>query len=277
VVVSWNGLVLESLAQATALTGRPEYLAAAEQAASFLLEIHRREDGSLWRTSVDGATSGQGILDDYAFFAAALLEMYQVSGDERWLREARLLVDHARDGFARPEGGWYLSAADVVAPLGRTVEYFDSVEPSGNAAMFNVLIDLAALTGETTYHREASAGLASWGGLLEKGGVEVAWRFEAAGKLLWPYFDVVIAGEAGDTGTEALRLTYLRKLPAVAVLSAVPYGGADESLLELAPALAGKAALEGVATAYVCEFGTCQTPTTDGKMMMEQGMAEWGW
>jgi len=275
VVVSWNGLVLESLAQATALTGRPEYLAAAERAAAFLLETHRRKDGSLWRTSVDGATSGQGILDDYAFFAAALLEMYQVSGDERWLREARLLVDHARDGFARPEGGWYLSAADVVAPLGRTVEYFDSVEPSGNAAMFNVLIDLAALTGETTYHREASAGLASWGGLLEKGGVEVAWWFEAAGKLLWPYFDVVIAGEAGDTGAEALRQTYLRRLPAGAVLSAVPYGGADESLLELAPALAGKTAMEGKATAYVCEFGTCQAPTTDGARMMEQVMVGW--
>ena len=275
VVVSWNGLVLESLAQATALTGRPEYLAAAEQAASFLLETHRRDDGSLWRTSVDGATSGDGILDDYAFFAAALLEMHQVSGDERWLREARELVDHARAGFARPDGGWFLSAADVIAPLGRTVEYFDSVEPSGNAVMFNVMIDLAALTGHVEYHREATEGLASWGGLLEKGGVEVAWWFEAAGKLLWPYFDVVIAGEPGTGDTTALREAYLRRMPAGAVLSTIPAAGAAKSQLALAPALAGKTALEGKATAYVCEFGTCQAPTTDSQKMLEQILVGW--
>ena len=275
VVVSWNGLVLASLAQATALTGRPEYLEAAVEAAEHLLKVHRRKDGSLWRTSVDGATSGDGILDDYAFLAAAFIEMHTVSGDPRWLNEARGLTDHARREFAREEGGYYLSAANVDAPLGRTVEYFDSVEPAGMSAMYNVLVDLAALTGETAYLNEARIGLEGWGGLLSRGRIELAWWFEAAGKLLWPYYDVVIAGEPGAKDTAALREAYLRRLPAGAVLSVVPAKGATKAQLELAPALSGKSAQAGKATAFVCEFGTCQAPTADSRVMMEQVMVGW--
>jgi len=199
-----------------------------------LLEVHRRPDGSLWRTSVEGRTAGEGVLDDYAFLAAGLVAMHQVAWDPRWLRAAQELIDHARVMFARPGGGWYLAATDGETPLGRTLEYFDSVEPSGNAVMLNVLLDLAAITGESVYRDEARATLEAFAGLLTRGGPELAWWFEAAGKVLWPHYDVVIAGIPGAAETEALREAFLRRLPPGAVLTCVPAAGAGDEQIDVA-------------------------------------------
>jgi uncharacterized protein YyaL (SSP411 family) len=99
--------------------------------------------------------------------------------------------------------------------------------------------------------------------------------FDAAAKLTGPYYDVVVAGEPGDPLTRKLVTATLATLPANAVLSAVPASGAEERLRELAPATAGKRAQADAATAYVCEFGTCQPPTSDAKTLREQLRTGW--
>jgi len=260
VVASWNGLVLASLAEAAAVTGDPRWLEAADRAADRLLAVHGRPDGGLWRTSENGVTAGEGVLDDYAFVAAGLLRMFHAGGEPRRLAQARALADEARRRFARDGGGWHLAAADVASPLGRGVEVFDSVEPSGGATMVNVLLELSALTGDATLRDEARAALAACGGLLEQAGPELAWWLEGLGRVLWPLQEVVIAGEPGAADTEALRQEVLRSLRPGCVLTCVPPGGADAGLLALAPVVAGKAAPGGPATAWVCEHGSCQAP-----------------
>ncbi len=55
-----------------------------------------------------------------------------------------------------------------------------------------------------------------------------------------------------------------------AVCCLVPGEGPDKELLKLAPALDSKIAIGGKATAYVCEYGTCKTPTQDVTVMLEQ-------
>ncbi|MFN2370236.1 MAG: thioredoxin domain-containing protein [Candidatus Krumholzibacteriia bacterium] len=275
VVASWNGLVLEALARAAALTGQARWREAADRAADHLLAVHRQDDGTLWRTSEDGRTAGRGVLDDYAFLAAGLLELYQVSGEPRRLAQARELADLARTRFARAGGGWYLADDATGAPLGRTVEFFDSVEPSGGAAMVNLLLDLEALTGEATYRDEARRALDACGRLLADAGPEMAWWLEGAGKLLWPHRAVVIAGTPGAPDTEALRTACLGLPAPGAVLATVPAAGPDAALAALAPALAGKTALDGKATAYVCEFGACRAPVTDPDELREQLQEGW--
>ena len=275
VVTSWNGLAIASLAQAYAVTGDKKYLDGARKAADFLLDEHRNDDGSLLRASSEGRTSGEGILDDYAFFADGLLEIYQVSGEVKYLKAARELIDLARTEFGREEGGFYMASSRVDSPLGRRVDYFDSVIPSGMAVMFTDLIKLSALTGETKYLNEVKADLGRWSDLLDRAGLEMAWWFDAAARVNGPYHDVVIAGDSGDPATDALARAILGQLPASAVVSFIPAKGAGKDLLALAPALDGKTALNGAATAYVCEFGVCQAPTTDPDQMREQMLRGW--
>ena len=275
IITSWNGLVITSLAQAYAVTGRGRYLEGARTAADFLLATHRRQDGSLWRTTSDGRPRGEGTLDDYVFLADGLLEIYQVSGMTEYLQAARDLTDFARHEFGREDGGWYLARNTVDKPLGRSVDTFDSVVPSGNAVMLNNLIRLAAITGRSDYRHEAEAALAAWSGLLDKAGLEMAWWFDAAAKLVGPYYDVVIAGDRDDEATGRLVAAVLADLPASAVVSLVPADGPADDLLAIAPALADKKALGGMATAFVCEFGTCQAPTSDIAKVREQLLRGW--
>lgn len=268
IVTSWNGLTIAALAQGYAVSGDKTYLQGAREAADFLLSEHRRNDGSLWRASSGGRHTGEGILDDYAFLADGLLDLYQVSGQSRYLAAARQLIDYALEHFSGDEGGFYMSAADVQAPLGRRMEFFDSVIPSGNSVMLVNLIRLSALTGQTHYQARAQSDLNRASDLLSRAGLEMAWWFEAVMKSTEPFYDVVIA--ADDVIDDALSRTLLSHLPANAVVSLVPAEGADKQRLKLAPALKGKVALDDQATAYVCEFGTCQAPTGDVSEMMKQ-------
>jgi len=275
IITSWNGLTIAAMAQGYAVTGQESYLNGARQAADFLLKEHRRDDGSLWRASSAGQTTGEAILDDYAFLADGLIELYQVSGETRYLVAARELVDLAVRDFVREEGGYYLSRAGTEAPLGRTVDTFDSVIPSGNAILFRNLVRLAAVTGETSYLDTARHDLDSWSGLLDRAGLEMAGWFDAANLALGPIHDVVIAGDKSDEHRATLTRTVLSRLPAAAVLSLVPANGPDAETRKAAPALIGKVAIDGNATAYVCQFGTCKAPTGDAEELLAQVLEGW--
>ncbi len=270
IVTSWNGLVIAAMAQGYAVTGNETYLSGALSAADFLLTKHRTENGRLHRASNNGIVSASGILDDYAFLADGLLELYQVSGQTKYLLAAKEMIDLVRDDFARPDGVFFMTSVHAEAPLGRKVDYYDSVIPSGNSVMFGNLIKLSAITGESIYHEEALAGLTAWSGLLERAGMEMAWWLDAAGKTITPFHDVVIAGDSADPRTKELIDALMARMPVNAVFSHVPAGGAGADLLKIAPALTGKAAQNGQATAFVCEFGTCQNPTSSVDQMLNQ-------
>ncbi len=58
VLVAWNGLMIDALAQAAEVLGEPRYLQAAQRAARFILQDMRRDDGRLlhtWRKARRGS------------------------------------------------------------------------------------------------------------------------------------------------------------------------------------------------------------------------------
>jgi len=270
VVTGWNGLAIAALARGSVACGDPAFAEAAATAADFLLTRHLRDDGTLWRASSDGRTAGEGIVDDYACLADGLLELFLATGGVRWLAAARALIDTARRRFAHPDGGWYLTAEGDEAPLGRTIELFDSVVPSGNAVMLQALLKLAALTGETEFADEAAATLAARAGLLERGGLEVAGWLQAAALTLTPPFTVVVAGDEGSPDTDALASEAGRVRPVQVLVVRVPADGAGADLAAIAPALGGKSARAGRPTAYACRGRTCDAPVQEASALRAQ-------
>lgn len=97
-VTAWNALVISALAKAsTALkTVKPElsdkYLKAATAAASALQEkLWDATDKTLYRVMVDGVRQTEGFADDYAFLIRGLLDLYDVTGDEKHVQFADTL------------------------------------------------------------------------------------------------------------------------------------------------------------------------------------------
>jgi uncharacterized protein YyaL (SSP411 family) len=275
IVTSWNGLALAALAQGYAVFGEERYRAAAERCAEYLWTHHRREDGRLYRASSDGEARAIGILDDYAFLANGLLELFQATGETLHLERALALIETTRETFAQPEGGFYMTPDGHEAPLGRKVEIIDSVRPSGNAVMLQVLLRAAALTGSTTYRSDVEKALKAYVGIMHRASLEMAWWLDGALKLTGPYYEVVIAGASDSEDTRGLIETFHRLHPAHAVLASVPPTGPNGDVAELLPPAANKTALDGRATAYVCLFGACKAPTTDPSVMRTQILEGW--
>lgn len=153
ILVSWNALMIIAFAKAYKALGEGKYLHAAESAATFLSEALTREDGKLYVSHRDGAASGTGNLDDYAFFIWALLELYEASMDVTYLERAKKLCDLMKTCFwDEEEDGFYLTDKDAEPLIYRPKETYDGAVPSGNSAAGYVLIKLHRLTGLEKYH-----------------------------------------------------------------------------------------------------------------------------
>ncbi|MEY2516545.1 MAG: uncharacterized protein QOJ89_3903, partial [bacterium] len=70
-LTAWNALAISALAEAGAVLGRDDYLAAARRAAAFLLETMRDADGRLLRTYNAGQAKLNAYLEDHAFLLEA--------------------------------------------------------------------------------------------------------------------------------------------------------------------------------------------------------------
>lgn len=272
IITSWNGLAISAFANAAGVLNDRKYLEAAENAANYILRVHLQKDGSLFRASYDGQPKNDGILDDYAFLANSLPDLYQASGNIDYLKQAIALVEYIRVNFKSDESGYYLTHKDTDIPMGRKIELFDSVRPSGNSVMVQVLLKVAAFTGNTAYREEAKKLLNVYSEIISKAGLEMAWWLDAGIKYHGPFYELIIIGDADNDYTHDLKQVFWDNFPAHAVLISGSAKDMDYNLLQSAK---GKTAIKGIPTAYVCKFGACNLPTSDIVELKTQLMEGW--
>ena len=258
VLADWNGLAIGAMANASAVFGEPEWLAAAETAYRFVADT-MQADGRLFHSHRDGRTKHSATLDDYAAMARAALVLHEVTGDSDCLARARGWVDaldaHYRDADG---GGYFLTADDAEALIVRTKSADDDATPSGNGLAAEVLARLWLVTGETRYRDRAEAAIAAFSGQINRNFFPLATLMNAS-ELLQQGAQIVIAGEPGAEDTRALHAAAIRA-PAVArAVTIVPPGTA----LPPAHPAHGKGPVGGKAAAYVCVGQTCSLPVTD--------------
>jgi hypothetical protein len=276
-VTSWNGLAIAALARGARVLDDPGLALRARRAADRIWELHRRPDGTLARASTDGQAGEPAVLGDYANLATGLLELFLSSQDLLLLERARQLVAHVLERFPHEQGGFYLSAEGQEAPLGRQLELFDSVRPSGNATMLSLLLRLSALCDDRAFRATAERSLAAHASLIRRAGLEMAAWHDAASLLVAPVLTLVVAGDPTEEGTRAL----LRTAHALAAhwlhAVAVPAGGAPPALEAAIPLASGKrAGADGRALAYLCSAaGHCAAPTSDPRELRRLILEGW--
>jgi uncharacterized protein len=226
-----------------------------------------RRDGRLLRTDAGGAA----FLDDYAFVAAGLLDLYEATFDPAWLREALALHEVlARDFWDAEHGGFFqTSAADEVA-LARRKPDDDGALPSGNAVAAQNLLRLAELTGDDRLRERADATLRAVAADVER-------RPGAAPALLAALDfrtdrakEIVIVRPPGAPPDDPLLALVRKTYVPNRVLTVVTEGDDVERQRALIPLVADKKAIGGAATAYVCERKVCALPTSDPAVLAQQ-------
>ena len=252
VLTAWNGLMLAAVAKAAAVFGDEDYLDIAKRNADFLLENLQR-DGRLLRTWKDGRAKLNAYLEDYSNLADGLIELYQASGNLRYLAEARRLAELMITEFWDEEtGGFFFTSGDHEELIVRNKDFYDNATPSGNSAAADVLLRLAKFYGDEKYERFASATLRLAAAQIRRHPQGFGRALAAIEFHLARVKEVAVIGDPGNELERTVSNIYLPN----AVVSI-----ASEPTSEL-PLLEGRTRVDGKATAYVCEDFVCQRPVT---------------
>ena len=261
VLTDWNGLMIAALASGAKAFDAPRYRDAAARAADFVLTNLVREDGRLVKRWRAGDADHDAMLEDHAFLAWGLVELYEATGEVRWLREAQRIADLALEHFWDEDGGgFFLSPDDGETLFVRAKDVYDGAIPSGNSVMALVLARLARMTGRVAYEERAWGVLEAFSGQLQRMASGHTQLLLALDFLRGPSSEVVVVSGGDGPEAEVASRIFRPFLPRKVVLHL--HAGA-KGLKELAPYAAElPAAEDAAATLFVCREFTCSAPTT---------------
>ena len=267
ILTAWNGLMISAFARAFQVLGDEAYRNNAEKAGQFILDkLYDPESKKLLRRYRDGESRFDAHLEDYAFLAQGLLDLYESTFQIRWLTTAITLTeDQNRQFYDKANGGFYDVSGSDKSILLRTKEWYDGAEPTGNSITILNLLRLAQMTGNQKYQTMAEESLSFFGQRLQETGEAVPQLLVALDFSLSKPKQIVIAGKVNDRHTgELLREVHLKFIPNKILLLA-DGGEGQQTLATYIPFIKGVTMLKGKATAYICENYACKLPTSDRK------------
>jgi len=297
ILVAWNGLAISALARASQIwssavpaaldedpraeaapsspspSGSPPpgqaYATAAARAADFIL-TRMQTGGRLRRSFAAGQARHDAYLEDYAFFIAGLLDLYEATGEPRWLGEAIRLDAVLARHYERESGGFHRTAGDQEALLARETPADDGAEPSGNSVQALNLLRLAELTGDDAYRRRGERAQQAFGGLLARDPLALAEMLLAVDFRTGRPRQILLVAPSSLAELEPfLRILGTRFVPN-RVLAQTAGGPPLARAATHVPMLTGKIARGGKPTAYVCEKQVCALPTSDPAVFAKQ-------
>ncbi|MDP2194497.1 MAG: thioredoxin domain-containing protein [Rhodocyclaceae bacterium] len=248
-LTAWNALMIEGLAHAARRFDRPDWLATARGALTYLRQTHW-QNGRLLATSRQGQAHLPAYLDDYAYLIAALLELLQAEFNAEDLDFARALADALLEHFEdRAAGGFFFTAHDHETLIHRPRTCHDSAMPSGNGVAALALVRLGHLLGETRYLDAARRTLEAFWLQIERQPGGCATLLQALDEVITPPTVVILRGPAGELPDWQRRLARRHRV----ITLAMPNG-----LTGLPPALAKPETPQ--VNAWVCQGVICLAP-----------------
>ena len=249
VLTEWNALMLGTLAEAGAATGRRDILDAARGTGAFLLESLRGPDGRWMRSwQADTGARHLGYAADYAALVDAFTHLYEATGEARWVTAAVATADALLDLFWDEQaGGLFTTGHDAERLVTRPKDLLDNATPSANSVAAVALLRLSAITGSDRYEEHALEILRLLGPLAAEHPSAFAHLLGAADLATTGITEIAVSGDRPDL-VDAVRTRYLPN----AVLA---WGERFAS-----PLWEGRAEAGAAGCAYVCHRFVCRAP-----------------
>ncbi len=255
VLTNWNGLMIHALAVTANTLQESTFLAAAQTAATRLLEDWKKL-GFLVHSQKDGKYGQIGFLDDYASLIQALTTLYESDFNETWLKEAEKLSYELIERFFESHSPIpFFASKDHSDILLRPVESYDGATPSAVSVTAHALLKLGKLLGIPIFQQKAVHILEAFANTFEK-------HPQGHGHLLWA-LDMHLkgtteiafaAGENPEENDRILQQLRSRYLPHQILAKVSPFLSWTDK----------KIAINGQATVYQCKDFVCEAPTVGG-------------
>jgi uncharacterized protein YyaL (SSP411 family) len=269
ILTDWNGLMIAAFARGARLLNEPVYAEAAERAVDFILSHLHDSDGRLLHRYRDGESKINAHLDDYAFFVWGLIELYEATFKDRFLKRAILLngtmLEHYWD---EKTAGFFFTPDDGEALIVRKKELYDGAVPSGNSVSLLNLLRLARITGRTDLEKKASMIDNAFSEQIKQAPTGFTQFLSGLDFVLGPSYEVVIVGPAGSKETaDMIRALFNPFIPNKVVVFR-PTNQESPAIDSISPFVRNQVSLDGKATAHVCRNRTCLKPTTSIQEML---------
>jgi uncharacterized protein len=263
ILTSWNGLMISAMSKGYQITGDISYLKAGQKSALFIKE-NLYKDNSLLRRYRQNEARFAGVLEDYAYLIAALIDLYESDFNIDWILWAIELQNIQNDLFwDSSSDGYFYTNKDELSLIVRKKDFHDGAVPSANGVSALNLLRLYNLTFELNYlqrakdtlHAAASSGLTQNPSGYSSSAMALDYLLDNTGK------QIVVVGDPDSAAASKIRKDiYQTFLPNKIFAFAEPTSIDDKFTL---PLLKGKKALNNQTTIYVCENNVCKEPTNN--------------
>lgn len=259
VITAWNGMMLSAMAEAARVFGSTTYLESAQRTADFLLRHHARPDGRLLRTSRGDRAHLDAYLEDYAYLAEGLVDLYEAGSPESYLQAAGRLAEYLISNFTDQEGGgFFTTASHHESLILRHRDGTDGATPSANAVAASALARLSYHFDREDWRRAATAAVRAYGRQIARYPRAFAKSLAVVDFLTEGPVELAIVGDGSQANLRALREAVARcYLPNRILATGSP--GTPTSL----PLLKDRPTVSSQPTLYICRNYTCRQPITD--------------
>jgi len=151
ILTSWNALMISALAKGFRVSNEQSFLSAAERSISFI-ENHLVKNGKLLRTYKNGTSKIQAYLEDYSYFISALLDIFEIKPELKYLETAQTFGNYLIEHFWDPsQKNFFMTDNTHEKLIIRPKSNYDLSMPSGNSVAAYSLLRLYHLTQEKKF------------------------------------------------------------------------------------------------------------------------------
>jgi len=254
VLVSWNSLMITAFAKGYRVTNDVRYLNAAKDCISFI-EKNLFVNDKLLRTYKNGTAKIDGYLEDYSYFVNALLDVFEIEPDPKYLKLSLKLGHHLVNHFWDSDNNNFFMTSDQHEKLIiRPKSNYDLSLPSGNSVSAFVMLRLYHLSQEQTFLKITTKIMESQAQMAAENPFGFGYLLNAISMYIQKPVEITIVNTENSEICKSLLLDYLPN----SILITIQNSSQLESLSEY-PFFAGKF-FEDNTSVFVCKNFTCSLP-----------------
>lgn len=270
ILTSWNGLMIAAFAKAARVLKDETLCQASEKAVDFIFSNLVNKEGRLLARYRDGHAGFPAYLDDYAFLAWGLIELYESTFKAEYLKKALELTEEMLELFWDEEnGGLFFNGKYSEELIIRSKEIYDGAIPSGSSVAALNLIKLSRITGDVKFSDKAWQLFSAFAENVSSHPSAYAFLLTALSLAFDSSNEIVIVGNIDGTDTQA----FVDKMRSYYMPSTImifnPGGVQGRELESLIPFIKEMRPVNNKATLYVCQNYACKSPTTNMKDLEE--------
>jgi uncharacterized protein YyaL (SSP411 family) len=255
ILTSWNGLMITAFAKGFRVTGDERYLNAAKNCISFI-EKKLLVDDKLLRTYKNGSAKINGYLEDYSYFVNALLDVFEIHPNSKYLKLSEQLGQYIVDHFwDEKNNNFFMTSDSHESLIIRPKSNYDLSLPSGNSVSCFVMLRLFHHSQNPKFLEISTKIMESQAQMAAENPFGFGFLLNTIYMYLQKPLEITVLNDENKKISDFLTKSFLPESILVSIKNAKQY---DD--LSHYPFFAGKNFDPNKTKVFVCKNFTCSLP-----------------